>query len=174
MPPRRRGSSGFCGIRARHNGRFYAELHADGFHLTLGTYDLSELAAHAYDSVAWRFLRPRRDLNFPDVESLEEAEFLAPAPCLVDDEDSCCHRQAQRRIAIAERDEELMHQSRAQFPSYIVDTEAFSVDLRAQGRADRRRRRDIAERELVNPTTTWADDDDHWDDVWTETTSDDE
>jgi hypothetical protein len=109
----------------------------------------------------------RCNLSFPDMESLEKAEFLAPAPCLVDDEDRRQHRQAQRWLAIAVRDEELMRRWRAQFPSDVVDT-------RAQRRADRRRRRDIAERELVNPTTTWADDDDRWDVVWTETTSDDE
>jgi hypothetical protein len=104
----------------------------------------------------------RRNLSFPDVESLEKAEFLAPAPCLVDDEDG------------RQQPKELMCQWRAQFPSDVVGTKAFFADLRAQRRADRRRRRDIAERELVNPTTTWADDDDRWDDVWTETTSDDE
>jgi hypothetical protein len=54
------------------------------------------------------------------------------------------------RITIDERDEELMRQWRAQFPSDVVDTEAFFADLRAQRRADRRHRWDIAERELVN------------------------
>ncbi|KAK1661685.1 hypothetical protein QYE76_049844 [Lolium multiflorum] len=113
MPLRHRGSSGFRGVRARPNGRFYAEMRAGGFRLTLGTYNTPELAARAYDAAAWRFRRPRRDMNFPDVESLEEAEFLAPTPCLVDDEDRRRHRQVQRRIAIAEHDEELMRQWRA-------------------------------------------------------------
>ncbi|KAK1684471.1 hypothetical protein QYE76_045319 [Lolium multiflorum] len=108
MSSRRRRLSSFRGVRARPNGRFYAELRADGFRLTLGTYNTTELATHAYDAAAWRFRRPRRDMNFPDIESLEEAEFLAPAPCLVDEENRRCDRQAQRRIAIAERDEELM------------------------------------------------------------------
>ncbi|KAK1631468.1 hypothetical protein QYE76_005783 [Lolium multiflorum] len=74
---------------------------------------------------------PRCDMNFPDVESLEEAEFLAPTPCLIDDEDRR-HRQVQRRIAIAEHDEELMRQWRAQFPNDIDNTAAFFADLRAQ------------------------------------------
>ncbi|KAK1565989.1 hypothetical protein QYE76_007786 [Lolium multiflorum] len=117
MPPRRRGSSGFRGVRVRPSGRFYAEIRAGGIRLTLGTYNTPELAARAYDAAAWRFRRPRRDMNFPDVESLEEAEFLAPAPCLLDDEDRRRHRQVQRRIAIAEHDEQLMRQWRAQFPT---------------------------------------------------------
>jgi hypothetical protein len=80
MLPRRRGT--------RHpNGTFYAEIRAGGFRLTLDTYNMPELAARAYDAAAWRFRRPRRDLNFQDVDSLEEAEFLAPALCVVNEED---------------------------------------------------------------------------------------
>ena len=174
MPPRRRGSSGFRGVRARPSGRFYAEIRAGGFRLTLGTYNTPELAARAYDAAAWRFRRPRRDMNFPDVESLEEAEFLAPAPCLLDDEDRRRHRQVQRRIAIAEHDEQLMRQWRAQFPNDVDNTDAFFTDLRAQRRSNRRHRRAVAEFELENPNTTWAENDPRWDDIWTETTSDDE
>jgi hypothetical protein len=37
MPPRRRGSSGFRGVRASPNGTFYAELCAGGDNRTLGT-----------------------------------------------------------------------------------------------------------------------------------------
>ncbi|KAK1609988.1 hypothetical protein QYE76_033661 [Lolium multiflorum] len=93
MPPRRRG---FRGVRVRPSGRFTAEIRAGGFRLTLGTYNTPEEAARAYDAAAWRFRRPGNDMNFPDVESLEEAEFLAPPPCLVDDED-------RRRIAAQDR-----------------------------------------------------------------------
>jgi hypothetical protein len=46
-------------------------------------YDMPELAARVYDEAAWRLEHPRRDLNFPDVASLTEAEFLAPPPCFV-------------------------------------------------------------------------------------------
>jgi hypothetical protein len=94
MPPRRRGLSGFRGVRARPNGTYYTELHAGGFRLTIGTYDVPARTTRAYDAAAWRFRRPQRDLNIPDVESLEEAEFLAPPPRVLDDEDHHRHRQA--------------------------------------------------------------------------------
>jgi hypothetical protein len=119
----------------------------------------------------WRFWRPRRDLNFLEVESLEEAEFLAPPPRLVNDEDRHRHRQALRRFAITKRDEQLMWQWREQFPSDVCDKEDFYATQRAERRADRRRGREFAEQEIDNPNTTLGDDDPRWDDVWTATTS---
>jgi hypothetical protein len=92
MPRRRRESSVFRGIRARPNGTFYVEIRDGGFRLTLGTYDTPELATCVYNAAMWRFRHLRRDLNFLEVESLEEAEFPAPPPRLVDDEDHHRHR----------------------------------------------------------------------------------
>jgi hypothetical protein len=57
MPQRRRGVSDFRGVRPCPNVTFYAKLRTGGYRLTLGTYPTAELAA-------WRFLRPRRDMNF--------------------------------------------------------------------------------------------------------------
>jgi hypothetical protein len=111
MPPRCRGSSNFRGVRARPNDTFHVELLAGGLRLTLGTFNMPELARRAYDAAAWRLRRPRRDLNFPDVSSLVEAEFLAPLPRLVTNEDRRRHRHAQRCFLIAEHDERLMQQS---------------------------------------------------------------
>jgi hypothetical protein len=88
-PPR---SIGFCGVRPRPNGTFYTELRTGGYRLTLGTYPTTELAARIYDAAAWHFRRPRRDMNFPDVESLEKVEFLAPPPPLLTDIDRARHR----------------------------------------------------------------------------------
>jgi hypothetical protein len=59
------------------------------------------------------FWHSRDDLNFPDVQSIKEAEFLSPPPCLLDNEDCHRHRQAQCQLAITERDEELMRTWRA-------------------------------------------------------------
>jgi hypothetical protein len=96
MPPHRRGSSGFRGVRTHPNGTYYAEFRAGGFRVTLGTYHAPELAARAYDATTGRFHHPRRDLNFPEVESLEVAELLAPPPRLVDNDDRHRHPKVQR------------------------------------------------------------------------------
>jgi hypothetical protein len=101
MSSHRRGSFGFRCVQARPNDTYYAELRVGVFRLTL-MYDAPELAVRAYDAAAWRFQHPRRDLNFPDVESLEEAEFFTPPSRLLDDEDRHSvaalsrHRRARR------------------------------------------------------------------------------
>ncbi|KAK1610466.1 hypothetical protein QYE76_034139 [Lolium multiflorum] len=113
------------------------------------TYNTAEEAARAYDAAAWRFRRPGHDINFPDVESLEEAEFLAPPPCLV----------TTRTVAGIARcsagspspaDEQLMRRWRARSP------DAFFANLRAQRRSNRRHRRAVAAFELENSNTTWT------------------
>jgi hypothetical protein len=72
-------------------------------------------------------------MNFPDVESLKEAEFLAPPPCLLTDDDRALHRQEQRRLAITERDERLMQQWCEEHLSDVQDEEAFFTSKRARG-----------------------------------------
>jgi hypothetical protein len=88
----------------RPNETFYTELRVIGFRLTLGTYKMLELVARTYDVVAWRLRRPRRDLNFPDVESLEEVEFLAPSPHCASSPPPACEAW----LLITEHDERLM------------------------------------------------------------------
>jgi hypothetical protein len=151
MPPRRCGASGVCDVRLRPNGTFYAELRAGGFRLTLDTYPTAELAARAYDASAWRFRRPRRDMNFPDVESLEKAEFLTPPPPFLTDADRARHRQEQRQLAIVEHDERLVQQWRKEHPGDVQDEEAFYAVKREERRADRSCHREFAEQKLVDP-----------------------
>jgi hypothetical protein len=76
-------------------------------------------------------------LNFPDVQSLAEAEFLAPALSLVTDKDLRHHCHAQRRLIIAERDEHLMQKWHEEFPGDVRDEEAFFAMKREERRADR-------------------------------------
>jgi hypothetical protein len=172
MPPCRRGSFGFRSVRARPNDTFYAKICVGGFRLTLGMYNTPELAARAYEAAAWRFRGPRCDLNFPEVESLKEAYFLAPPPRFLIDDDRHRHRQAQRRLAITEGDERLMQQWREQFPGDVQNEEAFFAAQREERRAGRRCRRAIAVEEIDNPYSTVDEHDLMWDDPWTETTSD--
>jgi hypothetical protein len=44
----------------------------------------------------WRFRRSRHDINFPNIKSLEEAEFLTPSPPVLTDAHRARHHQEQR------------------------------------------------------------------------------
>jgi hypothetical protein len=83
MPPRRRSSSGYRGVRTRPNGTFYVEIRSGEERIGLGTFETAHEAARAYDAVAWRLGRPRRSMNFDDVTMRAQAEMLAPPPLAV-------------------------------------------------------------------------------------------
>ena len=74
-----RSSAGYLGVRLRPSGRWAAEITCNGQHLWLGTFELAELAARAYDAMVWRFDGAAGPLNFFDVDSLEKVEFVALA-----------------------------------------------------------------------------------------------
>jgi hypothetical protein len=99
-------------------------------------------------------------------------EFLALPPVLVIDEDR--HHQPQRRQLITEHDDRLMEQWRQSFQGDARDEEAFYAAQREERRACLRRYRAFAEEEVDNLNTTLSDKDPRWDDLWSETTSDDE
>ncbi|KAE8769157.1 putative AP2 protein [Hordeum vulgare] len=80
MPPRRRGASGYRGVRQRPNGGFYSEIRSGELRLGLSTFRTAREAAHAYDAAAWRLGRPRAQMNFQDVYSLQQALDRAPPP----------------------------------------------------------------------------------------------
>ncbi|XP_020163198.1 ethylene-responsive transcription factor SHINE 2-like [Aegilops tauschii subsp. strangulata] len=120
MSIRRLGASDFRGVRERRSGAFSSEIWFCEKRLILGTFDTAEEAARAHDAAAWCLLRPRRDMNFPDVSS-QRAQDLAPLPRHFTDEDRCVHRRWQRRLAIAEMDVEAMVVWRERFPQDIID-----------------------------------------------------
>ena len=105
MPPRRRPSSGYHGVRARPSGRFDAEIRSGEERIRLGTFDTAHEAARAYDAVAWRLGRSRRSLNFHDVYTREQAEMLAPPSPVITQEQARRRRELEQRLLIAERDE---------------------------------------------------------------------
>ena len=78
MPPRRRGGSGYRGVRVRPSGTYSVEIRSGGgMRLRLGTFNTAQEGARAYDAAAWRFLRSRQDINFADVATRERAQELA-------------------------------------------------------------------------------------------------
>jgi hypothetical protein len=67
IPPHRRtnhSNAGFTGVRLRPGGCFVAEISAAGVRVWLSTFNSKEEASRAYDATAWRFARPRHQMNF--------------------------------------------------------------------------------------------------------------
>ncbi|XBI42401.1 hypothetical protein VPH35_126743 [Triticum aestivum] len=139
MSIRRLGASNFRGVRERRSGAFSSEIWFHEKRLVLGTFDTTEEVARAHDAAAWCLLRPRRDMNFPNVSS-QRAQDLAPLPRLFTDEDRRVHRRRQRRLAIAEKDVEALVVWRGGFPQDIIDECQFYKQLRSERDARRRER----------------------------------
>nr|XP_051211040.1 ethylene-responsive transcription factor 2-like [Lolium perenne] len=119
-PPRRRPPSGYHGVRARPSGRFDAEIRSGEERIRLGTFDTAHEAARAYDAVAWRLGSSRRQMNFHDVFTREQAEMLAPPPPMITRE--------QQHLLIAERDEALRVEWARRFPEDVAATAAFYAE----------------------------------------------
>ncbi|KAE8819450.1 putative AP2 protein [Hordeum vulgare] len=73
MPPRRRSSSGYRGVRVRPSDTYYAEIRSDDVCLGLGTFETAHEAARAYHAAAWRLGRLRAQMNFHYVYTREQA-----------------------------------------------------------------------------------------------------
>ncbi|KAE8820924.1 putative AP2 protein [Hordeum vulgare] len=101
MPPRRRGASGYRGVRLRPNGGYYSEIRSGDLRLSLGTYEMAHEAGRAFDAAAWRLGRPRRQMNFQDVYTLQHAPDVAPPPRLNTAKDRAEHAAWQRRLLVA-------------------------------------------------------------------------
>jgi glucan-binding YG repeat protein len=146
MPPRRRSSSGYRGVRAHPNDTFYAEIRSGDERIGLDTFETAHEATRAYDAVAWRLGRSRRLMNFDDVMTRQQAEMLAPPPPAVKREQR--QRELEQRLVIAERDERLRLEWAQQFPEDVAAMEAFYAEkaeekaaAKAAKKADRKERR---------------------------------
>ncbi|XP_073356728.1 ethylene-responsive transcription factor CRF6-like [Aegilops tauschii subsp. strangulata] len=147
MPPRRRGSSGYRGVRERPNGWYSVEIRSGDVRLGLGSFRSAHEAARAYDAAAWRLERPRSQMNFWDVFTREEAQRVTPPPRLITDMDRVDHARRQRRLLIAEEDERAMAKWRRRHPEDVTDERAYWAERTARRRAeqaDRRRRKALA------------------------------
>jgi hypothetical protein len=146
MPPSRRSSSGYRGVRARPNGTFYAEIRSGDERIGLGTFETAHEAARVYDAVAWRLGPSRWSMNFDDMTTRQQAEMLAPPPPAVTREKRQRQRQREleQRLVIAERDERLRLEWAQQFPEDVAAMEAFYAEkaeekaaVKAAKKADR-------------------------------------
>ncbi|KAE8815830.1 Ethylene-responsive transcription factor CRF1 [Hordeum vulgare] len=134
MSPHRWGSSGYRGVHERPSGTFYAEIRSSYMRLVLSTFDTADESAHAYDEAVWHL--PRREMNSPEVMTLEWVQRLTPPPRVVTKEDHRQNQRWERRLGITKMDEHAMAAWRQQFPQDVLDECAFFVQRRAQRRAE--------------------------------------
>uniref|UniRef100_A0A8I6XWQ0 AP2/ERF domain-containing protein n=1 Tax=Hordeum vulgare subsp. vulgare TaxID=112509 RepID=A0A8I6XWQ0_HORVV len=183
MPPRRRSASGYRGVRQRPNGGFYAETRSGDLRLSLGTYDTAHEAARAFDAAAWRLGRPRLQMNFPDVHTLQQALDLAPPPRLNSAQDRAEHTVLQRRLLVAQEDERVMAEWRWRHPEDVAYEQEYwagrreeDTRRRREERLDRRRRKALAcaQADLINAggRSFFTEKDEHWFDIWLSTSDD--
>uniref|UniRef100_A0A8I6YEQ4 AP2/ERF domain-containing protein n=1 Tax=Hordeum vulgare subsp. vulgare TaxID=112509 RepID=A0A8I6YEQ4_HORVV len=159
MPPRRRSASGYCSVHQCPNGGFYAEIRSGDLRLSLGTYDTAHEAARAFDAAAWRLGRPRLQMNFPDVHTLQQALDLVPPPRLNSAQDRAEHTALQRRPLVAQEDERVMAEWRRRHSEDVAYEQEYwkqcreeDTRRRREERLDRRRRKALAcaQADLVN------------------------
>ncbi|KAE8820545.1 Ethylene-responsive transcription factor CRF1 [Hordeum vulgare] len=125
MPPRRRKSSGYRGVRTRPSDVFYVEIRSGETRLTLDTFDTAEQAARVYDAAAWRLRRPHRKVNFLEVATRERAQELAPPPRVITNEDRRENMRRERGPSIAEMNEGAMVVWRQHFSEDVVNEREF-------------------------------------------------
>ncbi|KAE8778763.1 putative AP2 protein [Hordeum vulgare] len=151
MPSRRRGASGYRGVRLRPNGGYYSEIRSGDLRLSLGTYETAHEAARAFDAAAWRLGRPRRQMNFPDVHTLQQALDVAPPPRLNSAQD-----RAEQEYWAQRREEDTRR--------------------RREERLDRRRRKALASARAnlvaAGGRSFFTENDDRWLDIWLSTSDD--
>ncbi|XP_020155162.1 uncharacterized protein [Aegilops tauschii subsp. strangulata] len=155
MPPRRRGSSGYRGIRERSNGRYSAEIRSGDVRLSLGSFRTAHEAARAYDAAA-RSASPLRLVSL--------------------DQDRADHVRLQRRLLVAEEDKRAMAESRRRHPEDVAAENAFWAERTARRRAERadsRRRKALAlsQCDIVEAggQSIFSPNDLRWDDMWLDT-----
>ena len=159
MPPRRRETWGYRGVRARPSGGFSAEIRFCGMCLGLGNFDTATKAARAYDTAVWRLRWPHRTLNFPNVPTRERAQELAPLPPL-----RALWRQHFPQDIINER--EFYAQRRAERDKRRAERAAYREDKR-------RRKADAQFNMRLGSASPWESDDDRHLHAYSQTSEED-
>ncbi|KAE8796403.1 AP2-containing protein [Hordeum vulgare] len=78
MPPRKtpKSKTGFFSVGEKPSGNYEAEFTNADHRFWLGTYPIVLKAARAYDIAVWPVESPRKDLNFPKIETKAASKML--------------------------------------------------------------------------------------------------
>ncbi|EMS51085.1 Peroxidase 2 [Triticum urartu] len=121
-----------------------------------------------------------QDMNFADVATWEQARELMPFPRLLTDEDRCKHRRRERRLRLAEMDEQAMALWSHRFPEDTNEEQFFAQrrakrrEERAAYREDKRTRRVVAKYNIVlGDASSWDSGDERFLDTYAHTSDED-
>ncbi|XP_020177597.1 uncharacterized protein [Aegilops tauschii subsp. strangulata] len=174
MPPRRRGSSGYRGVRERPNGWYSAEIRSGDVRLGLGSFRSAHEARVRRGGVALGEAPVADEL--PGRLHARAGAARRPPPRLSTDMDRADHARRQRRLLIAEEDELAMAEWRRRHPEDVTDERAYWAERTARRRAeraDRRRRKALANAQsdivAAGGRSIFTSDDERWDDMWLDT-----
>ncbi|XP_071676914.1 uncharacterized protein [Lolium perenne] len=147
MPPLRRSASGYRGVRARPSGRSTRRSAParSGSYSEPSTPRMRRRGPTTPSSAP----RPaRRQMNFNDVWTREQAEMLSPPSSAITTEQRRRARELKQRLRVAEQDERLHLEWARAFPENVAAMEAFYAQKKeakakaaAKKKADRDRRR---------------------------------
>ncbi|KAE8796835.1 protein transparent testa 12 [Hordeum vulgare] len=147
----------------------------DTLRLSLGTYETTNEAARAFHAAAWRLGRPRGQMNFQDVYTLQQALDVAPPPRLNTAQDREEHASLQCRLLVAQEDERVMAEWRRRHPEDVAYEQDYWTRRREE-RLDRRRRKALANAHAdivaAGGRSFFTENDDRWLDIWLSTSDD--
>ncbi|XP_051202434.1 uncharacterized protein [Lolium perenne] len=132
MPPSRCSSSGYRGVRAHLNGKFYAEIRSREERIGLDMFEMAHEAAHAYGAVVWRLGHSRRSVNFSDVWMRQQVEDLAPPPQAITQEARQWQRELEWHLLVTERDKRMHLEWAWCFPEDVTTEVAFYAEKEEQ------------------------------------------
>nr|XP_051197092.1 uncharacterized protein LOC127310455 [Lolium perenne] len=116
-------------MRLRLSGRFAAEIPRGGEWFWIGTFDLAELAARAYNVMVWRYDGGAGPRNLFDVDNLAAAELVALPFSVVTRAEERAVRREYMRMSIRNRDEAEMAAFRAAHPQRVAEELEFYAQL---------------------------------------------
>ncbi|XP_020197936.1 ethylene-responsive transcription factor 5-like [Aegilops tauschii subsp. strangulata] len=134
MLPRKtpRGKTGFFGMRTKPSGNFGVEFSDADRRFWQGNCPTVHEAARAYDVAVWRAGRPKKDLNFLEIVTQADAEFVVPVGIRMEEITTKKNKRPAIVVSPGDSDEAAMARRRRKEdqagPSTVISVEPSEED----------------------------------------------